>query len=201
MFQKLKQLIDDKAIGETRFVRLDFYRKSLTKEELEVPKNAWRVNPSISGGGLFHDLAPHQLDLLYYLFGEADKINGFAINQQRLYMADDLVTGNIMFANNVLFNGLWCFNVDEVDEKDSCEIIGSKGNIKFAVFGESKITITISGKTETLLFDVLTHVQQPMIKKVVDYFLDGGTNPCSAEEGAKVMLMMDKITLNDANKK
>jgi len=26
----------------------------------------WRIDPSISGGGLFYDLAPHQLDLMYY---------------------------------------------------------------------------------------------------------------------------------------
>jgi len=201
MFKKIKELLTENTIGDIRFVRLDFYNKSLTKEELKIPKNAWRVDAAIAGGGLFHDLAPHQLDLMNYFFapkdsygGVADKVNGVALNQQQLYNADDIVSGNIVFKNGVLFNGLWCFNVDENEEKDSCEIIGSKGKLQFSVFGEPKINMTIEGKKENFLFDKLKHVQQPMIEKVVDYFLDKGPNPCSAEEGVKVMEMMESFT-------
>lgn len=193
MFKKIKQLLAEKIIGEIRFAKLEFYKRSLTKEELLVPKNAWRVDIAIAGGGLFYDLAPHQLDLMYYFFGEAEKVNGIAINQEKLYNADDIVAGNIVFKNGVVFTGLWCFNVDENDEKDLCEIVGSKGKISFAVFGEPKIMTTVDGKKENFLFDTLQHVQQPMIEKVVDYFLDKGPNPCSAEEGVKVMEMMEKF--------
>ncbi len=194
LFKKIKQLLAENTIGDIRFVKLDFHTKSLTKEELQIPKNAWRVNTSIAGGGLFHDLAPHQLDLMYHFFGEVETVNGIALNQAGLYSADDMVAGNILFKNRVLFNGVWCFNVNEADEKDSCEIIGSKGKIQFSVFGEPKINMTVDGKKENFLFDKLQHVQQPMIEKVVDYFLDKSSNPCSAEEGVKVMEMMDRFT-------
>ena len=193
LFKKIKQLLAENVIGDIRFVKLDFHTKSLTKEELQIPKNAWRVNTSIAGGGLFHDLAPHQLDLMYYFFGEVETVNGIALNQAGLYCADDMVAGNILFKNRVLFSGVWCFNVNEADEKDSCEIIGSKGKIQFSVFGEPKINMTVDGKKENFLFDKLQHVQQPMIEKVVDYFLDKSSNPCSAEEGVKVMEMMDRF--------
>jgi hypothetical protein len=33
-----------------------------------------------------------------------------------------------------------------------------------------------------------------MIEKVVAYFLDEGTNPCRAEDGAEVMRLMDQFT-------
>ena len=195
MFKKIKQLLAENIIGDIRFAKLEFYKRSLTKEELFIPKNAWRVDPAIAGGGgLFHDLAPHQLDLMYYFFGEADTITGIALNQEQLYKADDIVTGNILFKNGIVFTGLWCFNVDENEEKDLCEIIGSKGRISFAVFGEPKIMMTVEGKKENFLFDTLQHVQQPMIEKVVDYFLDESPNPCTAEEGVKVMEMMEGIT-------
>ena len=193
MFKKIKQLLAEKIIGDIRFARLEFYKRSLTKEELLIPKTAWRVDNAIAGGGLFHDLAPHQLDLMYYFFGEADKVNGIALNQQKLYNADDIVTGNILFKSGVMFTGLWCFTVDENEEKDVCEIIGSKGKISFSVFGEPKIMMTVEGKKENFLFEPLQHVQQPMIEKVVEYFLDEGPNPCSAEEGVKVMEMMEGI--------
>lgn len=194
MFKKIKQLLAEKTIGDIRFARLEFLKRSFTKEELQIPKNAWRVDAAIAGGGLFYDLAPHQLDLMYYFFGEAEKVNGIAKNQQRLYNADDIVAGNIVFKKGVLFNGLWCFNVGENEEKDLCEIVGSKGKIQFAIFGEPKITMTVEGKKENFLFDALQHVQQPMIEKVVDYFLDKAPNPCSGKEGVRVMEMIEGMT-------
>ncbi len=193
-FKKIKQLIDGKSIGEIRFANLNFYKKILSKEQLEVPGYAWRVNAAVAGGGLFHDLAPHQLDLMYYFFGKVDKVSGIAINQSHLYNADDLVTGNILFKSGIVFTGLWCFNVDGQNEKDLCEITGSEGKISFSVFGQQKITLDKNGETEIISFNAPEHVQQPMIEKVVEYFLDEGPNPCSAEDGAQVMHIIDQFT-------
>ncbi|MDP4282890.1 MAG: Gfo/Idh/MocA family oxidoreductase [Bacteroidota bacterium] len=194
LFKKVKQLLDDHIIGDTRFVKMDLYKKSLTANDLKNPKIAWRVNDAIAGGGLFHDLAPHQLDLLYYFFGEIDKATGYAINQAGLYDSDDMVSGTILFKSGVIFSGLWCFNVSEKDEKDECEITGSKGKINFSVFEHQKIIITINGEKEIIPFMPLLHVQQPMIEKVVAYFLGKSPNPCGADDGAIVMQLMDQFT-------
>ena len=80
-FKKIKQLIRDKAIGEVLLTRLELSTPPLTKEKLTDPKMGWRVDPAIAGGGLFHDLAPHQLDLMYYFFGPVQKVTGIATNQ------------------------------------------------------------------------------------------------------------------------
>lgn len=194
LFKKVQQLLTEKIIGDIRFARLELYKKSLTKEELNIPKTSWRVNTAVAGGGLFHDLAPHQLDLVYYFFGEIDKATGYANNQASLYDADDIVAGNILFKSGVLFSGVWCFNVAEQDEKDSCEIIGSNGKIGFSVFDSPKITIHKNENIQTIPFAALEHVQQPMIEKIVEYFLDEGPNPCSGEDGAKVMQLIDLFT-------
>lgn len=193
-FKTIKQLIDDKIIGEVRFANLNFYQKLLSKEELELPGNKWRVDAGVSGGGLFHDLAPHQLDLMYYFFGNVEQAKGIAVNQSRIYNADDFVTGNILFKNGMVFNGLWCFNVHKENEKDVCEIVGSEGIISFSIFNEQKIFLTKNLTTEIISFIPPQHVQQPMIEKVVDYFLDEGLNPCSAEDGVEVMRLMDIFT-------
>jgi predicted dehydrogenase len=194
LFKKIKQLLADKAIGDIRFARLDYYRRSLSKEELSIPKSAWRVDSAIAGGGLFHDLAPHQLDLMNYFFGEVEKAFGFATNQAGLYNADDIVAGSILYKTGVLFNGMWCFNVAEDEAKDYCEIIGSEGKISFPIFEHKKITLTKNMKTEIISFEPLLHVQQPLIEKVVEYFLDKGPNPCSAQDGAKAMQLIDSFT-------
>jgi predicted dehydrogenase len=194
LFNKVKHLLEENAIGEVRFARLEFYKKQLPKEALDIPKVAWRVNPEIAGGGLFHDIAPHQLDLMYWFFGEIEKAAGYSLSQSKLYAADDIVSGNILFKSGVIFNGLWCFNVAEENETDHCEIIGSEGKISFPVFEHKKITLTKNGKTEIISFEPLEHVQQPLIQKVVNYFLDKGPNPVSGEDGAMAMWLMEQFT-------
>lgn len=194
IFKKIKQLLAEKVIGDILLVSLQYYRKALTPGELNIPRIAWRVDPVVSGGGLFHDLAPHQLDLLYYFFGDAVSASGYAINQSGSYPADDLVIGNILFRSGIVFNGIWFFNVREEEEKDSFEIIGTKGKISFSVFQHVKFLINIQDTFNAYTFDKIEHVQQPMIEKVVEFFLGKGPNPCSGNDGAAVMKMIDTFT-------
>jgi predicted dehydrogenase len=194
IFKKIKQLLNEKTIGNVRFVKSELYKPSLSPEELSTPKTAWRVDPRIAGGGLFHDLAPHQFGLMHYFFGEPEKVSGIALNQAGLYNADDIVAGNILFKKDVVFNGIWCFNVSKEDEKDNCKIVGERGTITFTFFNQREVIMTINEKKEIFSFDILQRVQQPMIEKVVEYFLNEGPNPCSGEEGVVVMKLIDKFT-------
>jgi predicted dehydrogenase len=192
-FKKIKQLLEEKIIGEPLFARLEFYTKPLTAAELNIPKIAWRVNPATAGGGLFHDLAPHQLDLMYYFFGTAMQVKGVAVNHLGLYAADDFVAGNILFESGVAFSGVWSFSVSPLEEKDQCEIIGTKGKISFAIFNMKTITVSVNEKPISFSFDALEHVQQPMIEQTVNYFLDKAPNPCSGDEGALIMHWMNEF--------
>jgi len=194
LFNGIKRFLNERVIGDVRFVKSELYKPALSAAELEIPKNAWRVDPVIAGGGLFHDLAPHQFGLMNYFFGEAEKLSGISLNQGTLYKADDMVAGNILFKNGVLFNGIWCFNVSPEDEKDHCRIVGEKGSIAFTFFNQREVIVRVNGRTETFTYDILHHVQQPMIEKTVDYFLDEGANPCSGEEGALAMKWIEEFT-------
>ena len=194
IFKKIKQLLEEKIIGDLRLVTLKYYQTLLTQKELEVPKTLWRVNPEISGGGLFHDLAPHQLDLMYYFFGRIDKAYGMSANQAKIYNSDDIVSGQINFASGLHFTGNWCFCVPPGEEIDICEIIGSKGKISFSVFGKPQIKIRKTSRDKTINFKPFQHVQQPMIEKVVKYFLGQSENPCSGAEASEVMKLIDIFT-------
>ncbi len=191
LFLKIKSLLAEKTIGEVRFVDLKMLQPAASNVIANSEEN-WRINPAISGGGLFHDLAPHQLDLMLYYFGEAVNFHGLASKNNAIAVAD-LVTGHIEFENNVVFNGLWCFSVPKNEQADTCEIVGTKGKITFSVFGQY-IKINTEGKEETLNFEPLQHVEQPMIEKVVAYFSGEGENPCSADEALKTMKIMDAFT-------
>lgn len=192
MFLKVKELLATKTIGDIRLVRLKMLQ-STNPALIAKTANNWRIDPAISGGGLFHDLAPHQLDLMTYYFGAVINAMGIATRQQEDSEVDDLIVGNILFKNGVVFSGNWCFSVAQQDEADLCIIYGSKGHINFPIFG-NKITVTTNKKTKEYAFEPLQHVQQPMIEKVVDYFLGKGPNPCSGEDALITMKLMDSFT-------
>lgn len=191
LFLKVKSLLAEGAIGEPKIVNLQCLQPHQDKMITQTD-DAWRYNPALSGGGLFHDLAPHQLDLMLYFFGRPEKATGYSVNASRLYGADDTTTGQVLFPNHVLFTGTWCFTVPE--KRDFCEIIGSEGSLQFPIFDHRLLRLK-KGETETeFSFDPLPHVQQPMIEQVVHYFLGRAENPCSAEDGAAVMKMIDDMT-------
>jgi predicted dehydrogenase len=185
-FKNVKALLEANAIGAVRMINLQLVQppqSSLIAKTDEF----WRVDPAISGGGLFHDLSPHQLDLLQYFFGEVEAASGFATNQAGLYPADDLVTGTMLFKNGVFFNGVWCFSGAAKEEKDCINIIGSSGSIRFSTFSTHHIILSKEGEEQVIPFDELPHVQQPMIDAVVQYFLGQAPNPSSAETAVETM--------------
>jgi predicted dehydrogenase len=194
LFLKVKSLIDKQVIGDIRFVDLRMLQPQKSKVIAKTAYN-WRMDPNIGGGGLFHDLAPHQLDLMLYFFGEINSFSGIALNQSKQQPVDDLVTGRILFENGVVFNGTWCFTVAEGQQMDVCDIYGSKGKISFPMFGH-QVKLTRNGVEEQFDFLPLAHVEQPMIEKVVAYFLNKSKNPCSGEEALKTMELLDGFTSN-----
>lgn len=187
-FIEIKKLIDNDILGQIYSIDLKLYLAPSPGIE-----NTWRVNPAISGGGNFHDLAPHQLDLMLYFFGEPQKVKGQSTNHLGLYEADDYVTASIDFCDNIKFEGIWDFTGRSELDQDICTINGSEGKISFSVFSDL-CELTLQDKTTSLTFDFLPHVQQPMIEQVVKYFLGEAENPCSAEDALIVMKMLDKIT-------
>ena len=192
LFLKIKSLLTANTIGDVRFVDLKMLQPKASDIIANTEEN-WRINPAISGGGLFHDLAPHQLDLMLYYFGEVKQFNGLANKKDPTEPVEDLVTGHILFENGVVFDGLWCFSAPQNEQTDLCEIYGSKGKISFSIFGQF-IKVNLNGEEEIINFESLPHVEQPMFEQVVAYFRGEGENPCSAEEALKTMKLMDGFT-------
>jgi predicted dehydrogenase len=190
LFLRIKELIDSRIAGEIRTVQIRMWQSASPSLVVNTANN-WRLQPELSGGGYFHDLAPHQVDLLLFYFGETDRYQGYAVNQSNLSPADDHVCGQLVFKNKIVVNGSWCFNVGQ-QQTDTCEIIGTTGSITFAFFGNYVTWRTPDGeKTET--FTHPQHIEQPMIGQVVNYFNDLQANPCSIEEAIGTMKIMDEF--------
>ncbi|MGV3502854.1 MAG: Gfo/Idh/MocA family protein [Adhaeribacter sp.] len=198
MFLFIKDLLQQGTIGEVRTVQIRMWQGP-RPELIARSETNWRVQPELSGGGYFHDLAPHQLDLMLFYFGEPLHYSGFSLNQSGDHAADDHVSGQLLFPNKVVVNGSWCFHVAPSEAADSCEIIGTRGRLAFPFFGH-----TVSWRNETeeqsRTFQHPPHIQQPYIEKTAAYFRDEGPNPCSIQEAITLMEIMDAFTQSSGPK-
>jgi predicted dehydrogenase len=195
LFKKIKELLDANHIGEIRYVNVELFQP-VNAKGFEPRADYWRLDPAVSGGGLFHDLSPHQLDLMLYFFGRPVFISGTSTNQAHLYPADDMVAGIIRFESGTLMNGAWCFTAPPDAARDRCTIIGSEGMMEFSIFTMLRLSISKNGRTDEIRFDAVPHVQQPMIEKVAAYFRGESANPCPPADGVTVMEMIDKFTIS-----
>ena len=84
LFRTIRSVLQSGAIGQPT---LTLNRTLLAPAPTIATPDYWRINPEVSGGGLFFDLAPHQLDIFYWLFGRPRQTRGFSMNQKNAYDA------------------------------------------------------------------------------------------------------------------
>ena len=77
LFNKIKQLLQEDAIGKVKLVLLKTLQPPVNKIVNQKNDN-WRINPALSGGGFFHDLSPHQLG--YFVLAVWRTATGAGIN-------------------------------------------------------------------------------------------------------------------------
>lgn len=187
LFLKVKEVLDANIIGKINTVEIDIAQTPSANLIAKTGEN-WRLTPEISGGGYFHDIAPHQLDLMCYYFGEVIDIKQRTV--ENLTKPVDIVKGELEFENGVKFSGSWNFAASK--DQDRCIICGDRGVLIFSFYGDL-LTVMADDNVAHYRFENPTHIQQPMIEKVVEYFQGNNENPCSVYEAAAVTQIMDKF--------
>ncbi|HEV7349906.1 Gfo/Idh/MocA family oxidoreductase [Telluribacter sp.] len=193
-FLKVKELVEQGVIGDIRMVHVTVYKSPSGEETKPNAQPSWRVQPMVSGGGHFHDLASHQFDFLEFLLGPIRKAEGVARNQAGLYPADDAVVAAFAFESGVVGSGSWCFTAPKNQQKEETYLLGSKGKITFSFFEMGKITVETESGTEVLTIPAPNHIQQPMIETVVAAIRGEGTCASTGETGARSSMLLEIIT-------
>ena len=194
-FLKIKELVQEGAIGDIRHVNIRLY-KTLHPDIVGASesKDNWRIFPEIAGGGYFYDLASHQLDFLDYLFGPVLDAEGFANNQAGLYPAEDIVSGSFYFENGVIGQGTWCFTTSRVSTIEKTTIIGSKGQISFSYFGDGSVTLETEEKDKEIIpFMLPRNIQLPLITTIVGELRGEDKCPSTGVSGARTNRVMEKL--------
>ncbi len=191
-FIKVKELLEANAIGAPIFCRSSLF---IPPREMGLPPDQlpWRVIPEISGGGHFHDMGCHELDILSFLLGEVAEVSGFAVNKGKLYLPEDTVIASIKFKDGLLYNGSWNFISPEDSACDEIMITGERGSLKFSCFGFTPIELSNEEGNQEFPIKSPDHVQLPMIKDVVGELQGVGESPSKGETAALVNQWMEKI--------
>lgn len=189
-FLKVKELLDEGAIGQVHAVSIDLHQR-VRANQLDAVGQTWRVLPEINGGGQFMDLAVHTLDFLDYVLGPIVDAQGYAANQAGNYPAEDIVAATFRFASGVLGNGLWYFN--SIDKVDRNVIRGSRGRIVFSSFSDDPVRLERDDGWREFTIGHPPHVQQPLIQSIVDELNGQGTCPSTGESGARTNWVTDRI--------
>ncbi len=193
-FLQVKQWLDSGCIGTVRHAQWNFSR-SPSPQDLSGAAN-WRTDPVQAGGGYFVDLASHGLDLLMYLLGDMNRVQGQALNQQGLYAAEDAVTAQWCFAPDAQGHvatgaGFWHFGTD--GRRDAVEIIGSRGHIRFAVFQDEALQLCIDGQTEQQVIEHPAHIQHYHVANIAAHLRGELQHPSTGVSALRATAVMEQI--------
>ncbi|HEX2969044.1 MAG TPA: Gfo/Idh/MocA family oxidoreductase [Bacteroidales bacterium] len=190
-FVLVKEMIEQHQIGKVRFVQLQLF-KNATPDEI-AGNLPWRVDPALSGGGHFFDLACHQLDWLDFVFGPVKEVRSVVKNHSGLYKAEDFVSAEFVFGEDIIATGTWSFSVSPECGRDTIEIFGSSGSIKFSTFSFDPIILTNASGIKVFDNERPGNVQIYLIEKIVKALHGKGESPSTGTSAARTNRVMDEV--------
>jgi predicted dehydrogenase len=190
-FVMVKEMIEKGLIGKVLFIQMQLFKFPSADEK--AGKLPWRVDPAVSGGGHFFDLASHQLDYLDFVFGPVQKVRSIALNHSGLYSAEDFVAAEFLFPNDIVLSGMWSFAVSPSSSRDIIEITGDRGSIRFSTFDFKPIILTNENGTKEFENERPEHVQYHLIDKIVQALHGSGSSPSTGISAARTSRVMDEV--------
>jgi 1,5-anhydro-D-fructose reductase (1,5-anhydro-D-mannitol-forming) len=191
-FEKVRALLAEGRIGRPASLA---YRYAHTRRRSpgDGPGD-WRLDPAQAGGGLVLDLGCHALDLFDWLLGPLGDVAGSATRASpEAGSVEDVVTMSFRAESGVLGAAAWDF-AGVGPYEDRVEIGGTAGTLRFAVFGNDPIRlVTATGAEESFAAPNPKHIQEPLIRTVVDALRGKGSCPSTGETAARTSQVMDTV--------
>ena len=124
----LKEMIDEKRLGDILIVQSNMY---WNRDERYYKKDTWKGSNDLDGGTLFTQFS-HFIDIMYWLFGDIENIEGkFAdFTHKELTDFEDSGIINFNFINGGIGSINYSTSIWNKNMESSITIIGSKGSIK-----------------------------------------------------------------------
>lgn len=192
-FNKVREIVSSGQIGKVLTVQLQFAVPPRDLDYSATSNLPWRLQPDISGGGYFYDLAPHQLDLLQELFGVIIRAHGYPTNRAHLYQAEDTISAAFIFDSGISGSASWCFVAHESSKTDRITVIGDKGILSFSVYTYEPIHLVTNDGSQSFIVPNPPYVQLPIIASVIHHLQGLGTCNATSVSATPVNWVMDRI--------
>lgn len=212
VFMKLKELIDNRVIGDIIRFKSEMYSCTIANPET---KSSWRSSHETGGGAVF-EMASHAIDLVNFLIGKPDKVTGSAMNKIHSKSVEDLVSATFLYnkgmAGTIYIN--WSdtsyrkptnkFEVFGIGGKiiadqHSLKLFLNKPNEKYN-FREGWNTLYITDLFQPVPFYVRGNEFTQQIYHFVDCLQDiNKPNHCTFSDGANVHEIIENLFLDYNN--
>lgn len=124
----IKSVVEDGILGEIYMVQLNCY---WNRDDRYYKKGGWKGTKDLDGGTLFTQFS-HFIDIMYWLFGDIDNIQGKFADFTHANSTDFEDSGFVSF--DFTNGGMGCLNystaVANQNLESSITIIGEKGSVK-----------------------------------------------------------------------
>lgn len=187
--QKIKQLIDEGALGTITWVNIACHGWYTPGED--DPK-FWRVQKrSSGGGGALSDIGVHRLDLLDYWLGPAKFEWGNLQHLVHSYEVEDGSSAVLSLPGGAPVHTYFAWNT-----KTGCdrfEITGSEGKILLESLGSPEFTLFRGGEKEILQFDIPENPYIDMVEDFVDAVRENRLPFSDGRAGMRVSALVESI--------
>ena len=199
----IKSIIEDKVLGDTYMVQLNCY---WNRDHRYYKADGWKGKQDLDGGTLYTQFS-HFIDIMYWLFGDIDNIQGKFADFAHKDTTDFEDSGFVSF--DFINGGMGCLNystaVANQNLESSMTIIGSKGSVKIGGQYMNEVEIcNIDGyEMPTLKESNPANDYGPykgsaanhnyIIKNVIDTLKGRTTITTNALEGLKVVEIIERI--------
>lgn len=188
-FAEVRAQLAAGAIGSLTSISVRF--AGPVPEITDITNPPWRLNATNAGAGLFLDLGSHALDLLDFLVGPLENVQGHAANLATPLPVEDSVSMSFKTADGVPGVGQW--NFASAISSDEIILSGTRGRLVFSCFGNEPIRLETKDGAQTFDRPNPQHVQQPLIQSIIDSLLGRGECPSTGATARRTAIVMDKV--------
>lgn len=199
----IKSIVEDGVLGDIHMVQLNCY---WNRDDRYYKKGGWKGTQDLDGGTLYTQFS-HFIDIMYWLFGDIDNIQGKFADFNHKETTDFEDSGFVSF--DFINGGMGCLNystaVANQNLESSMTIIGSKGSVKIGGQYMNEVEIcNIDGyempelKASNPANDYGPYKGSAanhnyIIKNVIDTLKGRSTLTTNALEGLKVVEIIERI--------
>jgi 1,5-anhydro-D-fructose reductase (1,5-anhydro-D-mannitol-forming) len=190
-FRKARELVGSGELGAITGVTYRFAGSYRTIDPAALP---WRVDAAQAGGGLFLDLGCHTLDVIDFVLGPLQEVEGRAANLATPHTVEDTVALRFRTPSGALGVAHW--NFASGARADQLVVAGEAGELRLSTFGNEPVELHRGEAIQRFDLPNPPHIQQPLIQSIVDELLGRGTCPSTGVTAARTAQVMDAALLS-----